>query len=138
MHKLQAYQLQDAGAALTQLFATAVESCQHDAGQWHALAAIIDAAWEKRTELNAATKGEIRDAVGLRPVRAAKSAAFDSVLKAISMFLPSAASSRTPLLSSPPSKAMMPVCAAMRLIAVITASRVACGLFSTVVICGEV
>ena len=28
-----------------------------------ALAAIIDAAWEKRTELNAATKGEIRDAV---------------------------------------------------------------------------
>ena len=28
-----------------------------------ALAAIIDAAWEKRTELNAATKGEVRDAV---------------------------------------------------------------------------
>lgn len=28
-----------------------------------ALAAIIDAAWEKRTELNAATKGEVREAV---------------------------------------------------------------------------
>ena len=29
----------------------------------NALASIIDAAWEKRTELNTATKGEIRDAV---------------------------------------------------------------------------
>ena len=70
-------------------------------------------------------------------MRSPNTLALSGVSKRTSMLRPSTATKEIPLASEPVSIALTPVLSLIKLMARATASRVACGLFNTVVMLAE-